>query len=262
MDVITRNLFRLLRAGAFNEQEQLEPLAAWKWKQLYLTALQQGIDDYIEKGFERLRGQFFLQLPDDLRQGTQKTGKTTEKPAQLTNPKLKKEMKLIEEEAENDNLQHTLRLLHMLTHISTATLSEGIPLRMIVETGLLLRSEGDKMDYTKLEEWCERLHMERMNQLIGQLLISLCHFSPDELPFLTQKDLKKMDVSIEQILQESGEVPEDWTFEQGNDIFVRSNSSAMLKSMKHSARYFRYYPWESISNFASSFLRSLQNIEE
>ena len=46
------------------------------------------------------------------------------------------------------------------------------------------------------------------------------------------------------------------------DIFVHSDSSTMLRHVRHSARYFRYYPTESVTHFFSSFLRSLQNIEE
>lgn len=31
MDIITRNFFRLLRSGALNEYEQLEPMSNFKW---------------------------------------------------------------------------------------------------------------------------------------------------------------------------------------------------------------------------------------
>ena len=34
MNVITRNLFSLLRSGALNEYEPIEPMSEFKWKRL------------------------------------------------------------------------------------------------------------------------------------------------------------------------------------------------------------------------------------
>jgi hypothetical protein len=55
----------------------------------------------------------------------------------------------------------------------------------------------------------------------------------------------------------------DWYFQQGKDIFVHStNSSAMMWHMQHSAKYAKFYPAESITNFFTSFVHSLSHIEE
>ena len=46
-------------------------------------------------------------------------------------------------------------------------------------------------------------------------------------------------------------------------IFVHnSNTSAMFSHVRRSARYFRYYPSESVTNFFASFVHSLSHIEE
>lgn len=141
MNVTLRNFFRLLRAGAFGQQEQLEPLSAWKWKQLYRVAQMHGVTAYVDKGFERLQGQFFLQLPADLRDG-KKTKELTiaDEERKLTNPLLKKELKRIqsEEQADGGN-SPTLELLNRLTSITTTTLSVGVPLRQLVELCLFLQ---------------------------------------------------------------------------------------------------------------------------
>ena len=34
MNIITRNFFRLLRSGALNEYEPMEPMSAFKWRRL------------------------------------------------------------------------------------------------------------------------------------------------------------------------------------------------------------------------------------
>ena len=266
MNVILRNLFRLLRAGAFGEQEQIEPLSPWKWRRLYLLAQKHGISSYVDKGFERLEGQFFLQLPGDLPIGEKAQAEVmvqTEEP-KLTNPMLKRAMKkIVDEEAEGNDNTYTLQLLRKLTSITTSILSSGIPLRQLIQLGLFLRSNSDKVDYQKLRSWIERLHMQRMAQLIGQLLVYLFHFSKEEVPFMSVKKEEEIDKIIEELFQQPDDASSEWLFEQGNDIFVHtSDSSAMFWQVRHSARYFRYFPSESVTRFFSSFLRSLQNIEE
>ena len=57
---------------------------------------------------------------------------------------------------------------------------------------------------------------------------------------------------------------QNWYFsQQDGGIFVHnSNSSATFSHVRRSARYFRYYPSESVTNFFASFLHSLSHIEE
>ena len=66
MDIIERNFYRLLRAGAFGTEEQLEPLSAWKWNRLYQLSEMHDVSPIIYKGIECLHGQFFLQIPEEL----------------------------------------------------------------------------------------------------------------------------------------------------------------------------------------------------
>ena len=66
MHVIHRNLFRLLRAGAFGEEVRIEPLSAWKWKRLYELTLLHDISALVYDGVMQCSYQFFAQLPEDL----------------------------------------------------------------------------------------------------------------------------------------------------------------------------------------------------
>ena len=68
MDITTRNFFRLLRAGAFGTTEEIEPLSAWKWKRLYQLSLMQGVSALMFDGLMRCNDQFFVQLPDGLKE--------------------------------------------------------------------------------------------------------------------------------------------------------------------------------------------------
>lgn len=66
MDIIARNFFRLLRAGIFDEEEQIEPMSAWKWRRVYQYSLMHDLTAMTYCGIEKLKDQFFLQMPDDL----------------------------------------------------------------------------------------------------------------------------------------------------------------------------------------------------
>ena len=62
MDIVQRNMFLLLRSGAFQTTEDLEPMSAYKWGRLYQLAVMHTIVPYVYEGINRCRGQFFLHL--------------------------------------------------------------------------------------------------------------------------------------------------------------------------------------------------------
>ncbi len=63
MHIIQRNLFRLLRAGAFGTEEEIEPMSAWKWRQVILMSANYHIEQFCHTGRQRCAGQFFMQVP-------------------------------------------------------------------------------------------------------------------------------------------------------------------------------------------------------
>ena len=64
MDIIQRNLFRLLRSGAYGTQEQLEPMSVFKWERLYQIAMLHDVIPYAYKGISNCRSQFFMHLTE------------------------------------------------------------------------------------------------------------------------------------------------------------------------------------------------------
>ena len=64
MDIIQRNLFRLLRSGTFGAQEQIEPMSAFKWERLYQIAMLHDVIPYAYQGITNCRSQFFMRLTD------------------------------------------------------------------------------------------------------------------------------------------------------------------------------------------------------
>ncbi len=369
MDIITRNFFRLLRAGVFNEKEDIEPMSAWKWKRLYHYSKIHGIAALLYDGVLKCDDQFNLQLPEDLRENWHQTTLEVEQKnkqerlvlsdlyntlsQQLLRPILLKgqrlailypkplhrlsvnieiffpfqtqgekadkwahrhgshlnnaEKKLLTYEWRNYTIHHSHRLVHLtngfldrrlqniieqefresnanmiylssnpieclsptlemlyiLVCIAKRILSNGIPLKLLVDLGILLRTIGDRVDFIKLQGWIAKLQMKRVAHLAALMLITLFHFSDDEVPFLGQAKKGDLDRVLNEIFEIGNANQCEWFFQQGKEIFVHNtNSSALIWHVQHSTRYFKYYPTESFTNFFSAFARSLSQIEE
>ena len=368
MDITTRNFFKLLRAGTFGSEEEIEPMSAWKWNQVYAYALSHHVAALLWDGVERCSSQFFMQLPDTLRQVWSESTRQTEEAfrrqtavtAELTDIYGRMHVRPIlvqgaalahlyetpahrlpetisvflpfdtqgakadewargnasitadadrvftfewkEEKVENrhrllnltnqlhqhtlkhiveqsirqeqatytqingvriETLSPTLSMLLLLLQIAKAMLNEGICLKNVVDMGVFLRRQGDRVDFVTLQEWTSKLGLQRVANLTGSLLIVLLNFGEDELPFVTvqkKQDAKQSETVLHNCRNAS---VEDWYFKQGTDVFVHTaNTSAMIEHLRHSMRYFGYYPSESITNFFSVFAHSLSHIEE
>ena len=68
MDIIQRNIERLITSGQSGKPEPIEPMSEWKWRKLYKTAQQFGIGPWIADGIRICEGDFFMQMSPTLRQ--------------------------------------------------------------------------------------------------------------------------------------------------------------------------------------------------
>lgn len=274
MDIIQRNLFRLLRSGAFNSIEKLEPMSAFKWECLYQLAVMHDVIPYAYKGLLNCRDQFFLRLTDkhwkewetaaNKSKGQDMNEEEDEflRPDHLTNPLLNTKLQnILDDEHSDVTTRHLLLLfISIVRHI----LNEGMPIRQLLELGVYLRQEGKKVDFETLEKWISSLNLSQMCQLEGQCLILLYGFQAEEMPFIQDKKDKRIEAIAQELLEFTNTRSQDWYFSQEADsIFVHnSNTSAMFSHVRRSARYFRYFPSESLTNFFASFVHSLSHIEE
>lgn len=268
MNIIERNFFRLLRVGAFNQEEPIEPLSAWKWRRLYQLSLMHDVESLIRRGISRCEGQFFVQIPENLLAEWRTTdAEETEDenvmltPDHLTNPILNKRLQSILDE--EDTTMETRQMLQMLLGIARFIMNAGIPVKRIAELAIFLRHQSGKIDFERIGVWTERLKLQPMAQLAGVLLIRLMHMEREELPFMTPESDAATEKQLHKILKLKNSHAEEWYFSQGKNIFVHtSNPSAMLWHVRRSAQYFRYYPSETLTNFVTSFAHSLSHIEE
>jgi hypothetical protein len=275
VNIIDRNFYRLLRAGAFNTEEMIEPLSVWKWKRLYQLSQMHDVAPFIYKGITRFQDQFFVQIPEELMKqwavsvshvdmviAMSQDKNDLLASDHLTNPLLNHILQNILD-SEDSNAETRKMLLHLLG-IGRFVMNAGIPVKRVVELGIFLRSlEAKRIDFSQLDSWISLLKLGAMTQVIAVMLVKLLDFKQEELPFMKSIEDGKMERLIEEIFLQRNSHPEDWYFQQGKDIFVHtSNSQAMLWHVRRSIKFFKYYPSETFTNFFASFAHSLSHIEE
>src|SRR5574344_607412 len=63
MNVIYRNLYRLINTGAFNDKQDIEPMTNWKWKKIFEISKTQSIASIVYDGLEQYIKEGALTLP-------------------------------------------------------------------------------------------------------------------------------------------------------------------------------------------------------
>lgn len=276
MDIIQRNIFKLIRCGAFNTKEQIEPMSAFKWAKLFQLAIIHDVACDVYEGLQQCKDQFFLRMTEaqwelwektinDIRQAPPSEDQEENeflKADHLTNPILNHKLQNILDDESSDTWTRQL----LLTIIRTARhiLNEGLPIKELILLGKELRHESNRIDFNTLEKWLRSLKFQQAAHLEGALLVELLGFEKEEIPFISMTD----DSDIKQVAQELIEFthsrPKNYYFTQGDDnIFIHTNNgSAILRHVRRSARYFRYFPSETLTNFFATFAHSLSHIEE
>lgn len=263
MDIISRNLFRLLRAGAFGREETVEPMSASKWRKTFQLAKAHDVDDAASKGLRQLSGQFFVQqMPDTVRQqwGTPATAARrpdVEMPKRITGKVEKLTAGMAADRAE-------VMLLNGMVKLSQALLTDTGWMRCLLDLGLMTSQHGGQTDRDMQEKWLKSLRLMSMAQLEMVMLTDLLGFDASLLPVMTSEHPQSLHNMASRLASAVPHGQDQWVLsQQGDNIFVRSsNSSAFVWHTRRTARFFRYQPWESVAQLVSTLTRSLTNIEE
>ena len=263
MDVITRNFFRLLRSGALNEYEPLEPMSAFKWNRLYQMVHAQHVEVPTQKGIRHHQYDDMMNIPTQLITEVADTPEAPSNP-QLSNRWLNHRLRKIEEAERHaiDTNVGSLDVLKIIVQNVSTMLNKGMMLSGLIQLGSYLRTKGDKVDFVKLEAWLSKLHIRRMAQLQGSMLMAVFNFEQDEIPFVEREEPAAYNLVPRSVLHTANDTAEDWHFRQSRSGFVRSNSALTRRNLRRSLKYFVYAPLETISNYFHNFARSLQEIEE
>lgn len=282
MNIIKRNFLRLLRLGAFGENEVIEPMSKFKWEVIFHIANNHNVVGLIFDGIAKNKENEAL-IPQDIilkykkildEEGygikAQATGSrpSVQLPdaglSHMCNGFLNARLKRIRENEPQsaDASVETLNMLDIIVQATECTMTYGLSFATILRIGIYLRVDGDKIDFVKLENWLRKLNLTRMAQLEGSILIDIFGFEMDEIPFVN-----KMEPSAHKIAIEALEKPiridiEEWKIRQKSTIFLANNSKAMMKTVKNCMKYFFFAPVEASSNFLHRFASSLSNLEE
>lgn len=160
-----------------------------------------------------------------------------------------------------DTSMETIYPLRLIVSNVNAMYSGGISLRGIIQLGQYLRTRGDKVDFVKLDTWLTKLHIQRMAQLEGSVLIQFFNFEQDEIPFVKMVERGASKLTVRSLYYNIKDM-EDIKFQESQVGFVHTTGGTMRKNLRRSMRYFGYAPIETTCNFLNSFFKSLSEIEE
>lgn len=263
MNIITRNFFRLLRSGALNEYEPMEPMSAFKWRRLDQMVHAQHVERAALKGIKNHQFDEMMNIPEDLANQTPDNSAHQEEP-RLSNHYLNFRLSRIENAERHaiDTNVDALNVLKIIVGNVSSMLNHGTMLSGIIELGSYLRNKGDKVDFVKLDTWLGKLQLRRMAQLQGSMLMSVFYFEQDELPFVRHVESAANKLVLRSVTHSASDTAEEWHFRQLSSGFVQNNSALLRRNLRRSLRYITYAPLETVSNFFNNFARSLQEIEE
>lgn len=263
MDIITRNFFRLLRSGALNEYEPLEPMSAFKWRRLYQMVKAQHVEAPTQKGVRHHQYDVMMNIPPSLIDEAP-TPPPADVTPQLSNRILNRRLRKIREGERHaiDTNVGALEVLAIIVANVSNMLNRGTMLSGIIQLGSYLRNKGDKVDFVKLDTWLNKLHLRRMAQLQGNMLMAVFGFEQDEIPFVQREEPAAYKLVVRSVLHTASDTAEEWHFRQSRSGFVQNNSTLLRRNLRRSLRYIAYAPLETVSNYFHNFARSLQEIEE
>ena len=231
LDFLQRNLFKKLRAEHFDTNEQLDPMTTFKKQKI--AQMMKNLSD-IPSGEVAMHSGFLN----------------------------KRLIKIQQDEPHAiDTSMETIYLLRLIVSNVNAMYSGGISLRGIIQLGQYLRTRGDKVDFVKLDTWLTKLHIQRMAQLEGSVLIQFFNFELDEIPFVKMVERGASKLTVRSLYYNIKDM-EDIKFQESQVGFVHTTGGTMRKNLRRSMRYFGYAPIETTCNFLNSFFKSLSEIEE
>lgn len=282
MNIIKRNFLRLLRLGAFGENEVIEPMSKFKWEVIFHIANIHNVVGVIFDGIAKNKENEAL-IPQDIilkykkildEEGYGIKAQTTgSRPSvqlpdaglsHMCNGFLNARLKRIRENEPQsaDASVETLNMLDIIVQATECTMTYGLSFATILRIGIYLRVDGDKIDFVKLENWLRKLNLTRMAQLEGSILIDIFGFEMDEIPFVNKIEPSAHKIAIEALEKPIRIDIEEWKISQKSTIFLANNSKAMMKTVKNCMKYFFFAPVEASSNFLHRFASSLSNLEE
>lgn len=259
-NIIYRNFFRLLRAGALGEYSALEPMSPYKWRRLAELADTTATAATVGKGIRC--HQYDVEVPVSL---PETAGRPAPATARLSSRWLERRYERLREREPHamDASMETLRMLDLIVAATAEMTGRGLLLPALLDIATYLRSQGDRVDFMKTERWLRRLHLERMASLQGSMLIALLGFELDEIPYMHREEAGAEATALALLgrQREDGSAT-DWHIRQGRAGLVYGNTENIFRWTRRTLHYLPYAPMETTACVWRKFVNSLEELEE
>ncbi len=273
-NIQTLNFLNLLRSGAFNDSKPIGIMSAFKWDKLVQLAWLHKVTPYFASGIEHYYYDDNLNIPEkeiekirlQLKDFPSNSYSSQYKfdSLHLRNKKLNSVLRQIidKEYSDPEKSYETMQLMAILIVNVGNILSGRSYLKGIIDLGRYLRSEGNKVDFVKLESWLTQTRMLKMANLQGNMLVEGFGFDKSELPFVSRSDTRSRKSLYEAIRYDDLFTLKAWDFHENKTGFIIGSPRAALHSIRHALGYRRYAPSETYSTIWRGVMNGLAEIEE
>ena len=273
MYILTNNFINILRYGAFDEGKSISVLSAYKWGQLTLLAEHHNVLSYFANGLEKYYFDENLNIPqseiDSIRHLLEETPRQTFTDLynfdkiHLHNKHYDRQLRNIvkKEYADAEKSYPTMNIMSIIIQSVDQLLTGRSYLRGLIDLGVFLRKDGDKVDFVKLENWLKQSGVSRMSNLLASMLTSVFGFTDDEIPFAESTDKRAFDILERDLHCHETSKLKTWEYRTGRNGFS-SGPSAAFRTIGHNLSLWRYAPGEVMSSIGRGILKGLSEIEE
>lgn len=184
--VICQNFTTLLRAGAFDILgAELMHMSNYKWHKIEAVAKKLNIIGYISAGARKYQQSPIL--PSFMLSDAQEEKYSIDNAFMFNRFKEKRYERICDDERHDISPSaETTQLLQLIISVHDDIIASRLPLNGIIALGRMLRNDGDKVDYIKLETWLKRLGITQTASLQASMLIELFDFEKDEFPYINK----------------------------------------------------------------------------
>lgn len=273
MSVLVKNFINILRHGAFEDRKPIGMLSAYKWSQLTKLAEHHHVLSYYATGIEKYFYDDNLNIPqkeiDTIKGLLASTARQSffdlysfDK-LYLYNKHHEHQLAdLIKKEyADEEQSYVTRNLLAVIIQTINNMYTGKSYIRGIIDMGILLRNDGDRVDFVKLENWLKQTNTTRLANLQGRMLIDCFGFNVNEIPFSESEEKHAEHLLQRDLHCHATTHLKTWEYRPGHNGFSSGVKTA-FRTIGHAMSFYRYSPSETTSSITRGILKGIQEIEE
>lgn len=274
MTIDLSNFLSILSTGAFDTPLDVQPMSRFKWQRLMRFADKEGVGEFLRYGIQRsIYGDDILSKDEHISSNQMyeyrhkiyaKFVNKAKPVTRFSNRYLRRKLNnIFEEEVHSYNTQMPkLALLDMISHFLKEAFTGRFSFLDIIQIGLYLRQEGDKVDFNGLDDSIDSVNLKKAANLVGTILVRVFGFSRDEIQFC-----KDIDEDYDELINHYFRLTMEEQITQRHKELT--NSITILGAHDHSRisaergwHYAKYHRMEAISSWFANTVNSIRMVEE